>query len=135
MPGLLADVNAQGHLDALVALCQTPAWRDVWRFVRPDVRRLTDLGLAPTVSDDVLSRACQREGLLLVTSNRNQKGPHSLGVTIAQHGLPDSLPVLTLADAERVLHDPAYAEKAVERLLEILLDVDRYRGAGRLWLP
>jgi hypothetical protein len=28
-----------------------------------------------------------------------------------------------------------YAERTVIRLLEILLEIDRYRGAGRLYIP
>ena len=46
-----------------------------------------------------------------------------------------SLPVFTFSDAHRLYQSAAYLDKVVERLLEILLDQDSYRGAGRLFLP
>jgi hypothetical protein len=45
------------------------------------------------------------------------------------------LPVLTLADQDRVLRDRSYAGVVAERLLEILFDLDNLRGSGRLYLP
>ncbi len=46
-----------------------------------------------------------------------------------------SLPVFTLANAERVFHSRDYAERVAVKLLEYLLDIDRVRGTGRLYLP
>jgi len=43
--------------------------------------------------------------------------------------------VLTLADAERVMADRAYAEQVAEALLEFLFKIDDIRGTGRLYLP
>jgi hypothetical protein len=43
--------------------------------------------------------------------------------------------VLTLADPDRVGRDARYAEGVVERLFDILIDVDTLRGTGRLYLP
>ena len=40
-----------------------------------------------------------------------------------------------LADPGRVLNDRAYAEGVAEMLLERLLDIDLYRGVGRIYLP
>jgi hypothetical protein len=48
---------------------------------------------------------------------------------------PTSLPVLTLGSPPQVLSSRTYAERVVVRLLEILLDLDQYRGTGRLYLP
>ena len=47
----------------------------------------------------------------------------------------DSLPVFTLANPERVLHDKASVELIAETLLERWLDIDLYRGVGRIYLP
>jgi hypothetical protein len=135
MPELLADANAEGHLEALVAVCRSPDWIDIWSNLQIKVMRLRDLGLPPTIADDVLWRECQQRGLVLVTSNRNNKGPHSLSATIAREGNAHSLPVLTLADADRLITDRAYCRDAAVRLMEILDDLEAARGAGRLWLP
>jgi hypothetical protein len=43
--------------------------------------------------------------------------------------------VLTLAGPDRVIHSRTYAERVVERLLECLIDMDNYRGTGRVYLP
>ena len=48
---------------------------------------------------------------------------------------PESLPVLTLANAERFLQSRDDAVRVVERLLEYLVDLERHRGTGRLYLP
>ena len=135
MPALLADVNAEGHLDALLAVCRSPDWIEYWSYLQVSVERFSDLGLPANVSDDVLWRTCQQRELLLVTANRNQDGPDSLGVTIALEGTADSLPVLTLGDAGRLLTDGDYCRAAAARLIEIIEDLDIVRGSGRLWLP
>ena len=44
-------------------------------------------------------------------------------------------PVPTLANDQRVLRDRPYAEAVADRLLEILFDIDNYRGTGRLYVP
>lgn len=33
------------------------------------------------------------------------------------------------------MRDRTYAEAVVERLFEILMDIENYKGAGRLYLP
>jgi len=108
--GILADANCEGHLALLLRLFQE-GWRHgVWE-------------------------ACQREQVILLTANRNDDGPDSLEATIQQHNTPASLPVFTLANEQRVLRDRLYAEAVADRLLELLFDIDSYRGTGRLYLP
>ena len=135
MPGLLADVNAEGYVNALLAACQRPGWIAVWKALGVRVLHLADLGLPRSTPDDVLWRACQQNDLVLITANRNAKGPSSLVETIAREGTPQSLPVLTLADGDRLMLDRAYCEEAAERLIETLMELDNVRGSGRLWLP
>jgi hypothetical protein len=94
-----------------------------------------DLGLPEDASDAAAWQACQHAGVLLITGNRNAQGPESLEITIQQRNRPDCLPVLTLADPDRIARDRGYAESVVERLFEVLIDVEALRGAGRLFLP
>lgn len=135
MPGLLADVNAEGALHALLAACQSPGWFTVWQALGVRVVRLADLGLPRTTPDDILWRACQANDLILVTLNRNAKGPTSLTETIAREGTSVNLPVLTLTDGKRLIADRMYCEQAAERLMDTLINLDNARGSGRLWLP
>jgi hypothetical protein len=42
----------------------------------------------------------------------------------------DSLPVITIGDADRFLADRVYRNRCVDRILEILLDIETWMGAG-----
>jgi hypothetical protein len=82
-----------------------------------------------------LWRLCQAKQILLITGNRNSTGPESLEAVIARDNTPTSLPVFTIADPRQILSSRAYAEQVVTRLLEYLLDLENFRGTGRLYLP
>ncbi|HVA50546.1 MAG TPA: DUF5615 family PIN-like protein [Pirellulales bacterium] len=135
MTGILADANIEGHLDFLFDLLTSKAWIEFWQALGIRYATFKEIGLAADDTDDVVWQCCQNNGYVLITSNRNQKGAASLEATIRERATSDSLPVLTLADAERFRNDREYAERVVASLLEILLDMDCYRGAGRLYLP
>lgn len=135
MLGLLADEHCEAHLLALIQICRSPQWRDVWDTIDAAIHTFESLGISRAIADDELWTLCQRNGHLLVTANRNQDSPKSLEATIRARGTAASLPVLTFADHGRILKDSAYAERAAIRLMEILLDLESLRGTGRLFLP
>ena len=135
MPSLLADANADAHLDAILAVCESPYWREFWESLAIQVYHFADLGLDSSMPDDRLWEYCQQRNLVLLTSNRNSRGPTSLQATIASKGEVGDLPVFTMADADRVLADRAHAEDVAVRMMELLDEIDWYRGSGRLWLP
>jgi hypothetical protein len=119
----------------LLFLCNQEPWAEFWAHLHLQTLALQDIGLLPDASDLVVWQTCQREELALVTANRNQESPDSLETAIRTLNTPTSLSVFTLADPDRILQERAYAERVVERLLDYLLDIDRYRGTGRLYLP
>ena len=45
--------------------------------------------------------------------------------------------VVTIGDADRVLRlgDPDYRNRCVDRLIEIVFDIDDYKGTMRLFVP
>src|SRR5579863_7927453 len=129
--GILADVNIQGHVDFLFDLLTSEAWFEFWHPLGIRYATFAELGLGAEAPDAVVWQACQDHGYVLITSNRNQKGPESLEATIRNHGTAESLPVLTLSDAERFRNDREYGERVVASLLEILLEIDSFRGTGR----
>jgi hypothetical protein len=47
----------------------------------------------------------------------------------------ESLPVITVSNADRLLNDSEYRGRCVESLVEIVLDIDTYRGARRIFIP
>ena len=91
--------------------------------------------LPTTAPDAAVWQACQERQLILVTGNRNADAPDSLEVTRRAWNDPSCLPVITIASPRRLIESKAYAVRAVERLLDYLMDLDRYRGAGRLYIP
>ena len=70
-----------------------------------------------------------------MTNNRNEDDAESLQATIRARNRPESLPVLTIADTERLRSSRDYAERVAESLLDTLLRIDALRGTGRLYLP
>jgi len=66
---------------------------------------------------------------------RPSAGQAGLEATIQHQNTPQSLPVFTLANDQRVLRDRQYAETVADRLIDVLFDIDSYRGTGRIYLP
>jgi len=132
---ILADQNNEGHVAALARRLQSEPWREFWESLRLSVLTFADLGLLPETPDVLLWQACQQHEAILITINRNADGPDSLEATIRGQNTSTSLPVMTLANPTRFLQERDYAERVVEQLLVYLLDIDSYRGAGRLYLP
>jgi hypothetical protein len=62
------------------------------------------------------------------------KGEDSLEQVMREESTADSFPVLTITDIDR-LDEFDDRERCVERLVEIVLDVDNYMGVGRLFIP
>ena len=135
MRGILADINVVGQRDALLSIWTSDTWRDFWDGLGLSVETFRTLGLSDTASDALIWRTCQREGLVLITGNRNDDGPDSLEATIRNQNQPESLPVITIGDADRVLRDRLYAENVADRLLDYLMRTDEVRGVGRLYVP
>ena len=63
------------------------------------------------------------------------KGKDSLEQVIREENTATSLPVVTIGNADRVLTDPDYRNRCVDRLIEIIFDLDDYRGVRRLFIP
>lgn len=135
MKAILGDINIQGHVRALVPILESTDWREVWTFLNLPLLTFRDVGLALKAKDAVVWQVCQEQEIILLTANRNADDADSLETTIRLRNTANSLPVFTIADADQVLQSRSYAERVVERLLEYLLDIDNFRGTGRLYLP
>jgi len=129
---MVADVNVEGHFQHLLRLLQSGFRSEYWDAMNLRTPTFRDLGWPVETPDLDVWRKCQEEQLILVTANRNAEGSSSLEMAIRT---PHSLPVITLADADRILQDRAYAERVADRTLEYLFEIDRVRGCGRLYVP
>lgn len=132
---LLVDANLDGHADLLAMRLSAEDWREFRDHLDIRFLHLEDVGLDRSSPDDAVWRVCQREGYYLLTANRNADADDSLEATMRREGTPQSLPVFTFADADRVYDSAAYRDKVVNSLIVYLLDEPNCRGTGRLYLP
>lgn len=130
---LLADNDVVGPVTALRRVLESDEWLEYTRHL--DIRFLAfeDLRLPRDSSDPTVWRTCQQNGVVLLTANR-ASGAESLD-EIIRAADPDSLPVITISDPQRLVREASYAEKAAVRLLDYLERLDSLRGTGRLFIP
>jgi len=131
----MGDVNIEGQVAYLGMLLDAEPWKETWHWLNLGIFTFADLGLDRTAADSVVWHTCQNESIALVTDNRNATGSDSLEATIRLHNTTSSLPVFTLANTTRFNSSQSYAQEVAEKLLEYLLSLDQFLGAGRLYLP
>ena len=132
MIGVLVDHNIELH-GRLFGTQFVPAeWQgmEVSAFLS-----LAECGLGVDANDREIWMYCQTHSLALLTANRNKRGDDSLQQVLEQLGSGNSLPVLTLASADRVLQDAAYRELCAYRIADVALAMESLRGTGRLFIP
>ena len=136
MKGILADINIAGQVRELVATFYASAeWSEIWNDLGLACLFFADLGLARRAPDDLVWQTCQDNGLVLITGNRNKDGPTSLEATLRERLEPESLPVVTVSKPKSLGLDAAYTAQVGVKLLDYLLNIGNYRGAGRLYVP
>lgn len=128
---ILADHNLEGQAILLWGTLSREGWVELL-----DLRLLTftEVGLPIDSDDRTVWRFAQERQILLLTGNRSMKGEDSLEETIRQENRADAVPVITVADVDR-LDERNYRDKCARRLVEIMLDLDIYCGSGRLFIP
>lgn len=80
-------------------------------------------------------QAPESSRMVLVTGNRSEDRPGSLEGVIRAENQSASLPVITLANLDRLARDRGHAGLVAERLLERLMAMDDPRGSGRTYVP
>ncbi|MDX2239686.1 MAG: ACP S-malonyltransferase [Leptolyngbyaceae cyanobacterium bins.302] len=128
----LVDHNLEGHALLLSGNIASLGWLAILpiHFVT-----LEEAELAVSSNDRVVWRFAQANQMVLLTANRSMKGKNSLEQVMREENTSTSLPVVTIGDADRVLTDPDYRNCCVDRLIEIVFDIDDYRGTMRLFIP
>lgn len=135
MPSLMADHDVEGHFRVLLRVVMSDVWHDFWAALGYQIQSFESLGIETNTADVRLWHLCQERDIILITGNRNKEGPESLEATIEQFNTPESLPVLTIGEPNRIFSSREYAHQAAERLLEYLDGIEHLRGTGRLFLP
>ncbi|NEQ68400.1 MAG: ACP S-malonyltransferase [Symploca sp. SIO2D2] len=129
---VLIDHNLRGHAEILLGNIASQGWLEILpiRFVT-----FKEMNLPINSNDRVVWQLAQANQMILLTANRSMKGEDSLEQVLREENRLDSLPVITIGDADRFLADRAYRNRCVDRILEILIDIEIWMGVGRLFVP
>lgn len=129
---VLVDHNLGGHAEILLGKIANQGWLALLpvRFVT-----FKQMNLLIDSSDRTVWRIAQTNQMILLTANRSMKGKDSLEQVLREENTADSFPVITVGDPERFLDDRADRDRCVDRLLELLVDIDSLMGSGRLFIP
>ncbi len=52
-----------------------------------------------------------------------------------EENTPTSLPVITIGNIYRLLAEPGYRDRCANRLVDIIVDIEEYRGVRRIFVP
>ena len=127
----LVDYNLDGYALIFFGILTKLGWLELISIQFVTFR---EVGLLMESSDRVVWRYAQEHQMMMLTANRNMKGEDSLEQVMREENTENSFPVLTIGNLER-LSEADYRERCVERLIEIVVDIDNYKGAGRLFIP
>jgi len=131
MTTVLVDHNMEGQAVLLWGTLATEGWLELvplWLVT------FAEIGLSPESSDRTVWRFAQAQRMLLLTDNRSMKGADSLEQTIREESTSSALPILTIGNVGR-LDEREYRERCARRLVEVVLDLEYYLGAGRVFIP
>ena len=128
----LVDHNLRGHSVVLAGSLAASGWLDLItiRFVL-----FEEVGLAVTSSDRVVWRYAQANQMILITANRSMKGKDSLEQVMREENTARSLPVVTIGNIDRLLTEPNYRDRCINRLVNLIVDIEDYQGARRIFIP
>ena len=128
----LVDHNLRGHSVVLAGSLAASDWLDLIsiRFVL-----FEEVGLAVTSDDRTVWQYAQANQMILITANRSMKGKDSLEQIMREENTPTSLPVVTIGNIDRLLVEPNYRKRCVNRLIDIVVDIEDYQGARRIFIP
>lgn len=127
----LVDYNLDGYAPVFLGILTKFGWLELISIQFVTFR---EIGLSMDSSDRIVWRYAQKNQMMILTANRNMKGKDSLEQVMREENTTTSFPVLTIGSFDR-LDEIDYRERCVERLIEIILDIDDYKGAGRLFIP
>jgi Domain of unknown function (DUF5615) len=127
----LVDYNLDGYALIFLGILTKLGWLE---FISIQFVTFREVGLLMESSDRLVWQYAQEHQMLILTANRNMKGEDSLEQVMREENTEDSFPVLTIASLDR-LSESDYRERCVDRLIEIAVDIDQYKGVGRLFIP
>lgn len=128
----LVDHNLERYAVILLGTIASDGWLDLIpiRFIT-----FREIELSTDSSDRIVWQIAQENQMILLTANRNMKGEDSLEKTLREDNMPNSLPIVTIGNLNRFRSEPGYRSQCADRIIQILLDLENYRGVGRVFIP
>jgi predicted nuclease of predicted toxin-antitoxin system len=127
----LIDYNLRGQATLLWSTIASEGWLEL---ISIRFAGFEEVGLLENSSDRLIWQVAQTYQMIILTANRNMKGEDSLEQVIRQDNTLGSFPVVTISNKEK-LDEQSYRERCAIRLVEIILDLENYKGAGRVYIP
>lgn len=93
----LIDHNLGGHAEILLGNIASQGWLNLLPI---RVVTFKQMNLSIDSNDRVVWRLAQANQMILLTANRSMKGEDSLEQVIREENTVDSLPVITIGDAD-----------------------------------
>jgi len=126
----LIDHNLEGQALILFGSILAEGWLNLLpvQFVT-----FEEVGLSVYSSDRIVWNFAQANQMSLLTANRSMKGEDSLEQVIREENTPTSFPVITIGNLDRI-EEYDYRERCVDRLMEVVMDIEIYMGVGRLFI-
>jgi hypothetical protein len=131
MTYILADHNIEGQAAILWGMLSAEGWSELLHL---RLVMFAQVGLPDDSSDRQVWRFAQENKMLLLTANRRMREEDSLEQTIREENTPTSLPVLTIANVNK-LEERVYRDRCITRILEIVIDLKNFLGTGRIFIP
>jgi hypothetical protein len=128
----LIDHNMGGHAEILLGSIASQGWLELLPICFVTFK---EMNLSIDSNDRIVWRIAQSNQMILLTANRSMKGEDSLEQVLREENKVDSFPVITIGDADRFLADRIYRNRCVDRIIEIVLDIETWMGVGRLFVP
>jgi len=127
----LVDYNLDGYALVFLGMLAKLGWLEL---ISVEFITFQEAGLPMDSSDRIVWRYAQENQMIILTANRNMKGDDSLEEVMREENTENSFPVVTIGNLRR-FDEFDYRERCVERLIEIILDIEQYMGVGRLFIP
>lgn len=129
---VLVDHNLRGYSVILAGSLVASGWLELItiRFIL-----FEEVGLEVDSDDRIVWHYAQANEMILLTANRRMKGKDSLEQVMREENTPTSLPVITIGNINRLLTDPEYRDRCINRLIDIIVDIEDYRGTKRIFIP
>jgi hypothetical protein len=124
----ICDSNCKDQALVLFAALER---RGYLNLIPMKLRFFYDVYLPEGADDLTIARFCQKYDCLFLSGDRIKKD----GDASFQAAFSNTWPVFTISNLARIRTEPDYCQQCAANLVEMVIDLEYYRGVTRLYLP